>query len=79
MEHIERATAAPGERRTLTDPLVEAITYEVEGVTYDGRDVWHVEPPGPVGSGVLFNIERWEDRKGDDGLWERHIFEWRLA
>lgn len=33
----------------------EPWTYTVDGVDYEGRKVWHVPTPGPVGCGVMYH------------------------
>lgn len=57
-------------------PIVEPWDYVTDGVTYTGRKVWHVEPPGPIGSGALYRETRAEDLRAADDVWERHVYEW---
>lgn len=59
--------------------LVEDWTYDANGKEFDGRQVWHVDPPGPKGSGIPYHVTRFKDVKADDGKWERHVYAWRLC
>lgn len=61
--------------------IVEDWTYKgaKSGAVVEGRQVWHVEPPGPKGSGIPYHVIRFKDVKAEDGKWERHIYGWRLC
>lgn len=58
---------------------VEPWKYEVDGETFEGRKVWHVESPGPVGCGVIYHEIDAKDALGEDNVWERHVYSWVLC
>lgn len=57
----------------MTDIVREPWTYEVDGQTHKAWKVWHVPPPGPIGSGIRYREDVVEDVLGGDGRWERHV------
>jgi hypothetical protein len=57
---------------------LETVNYRMsDGKEYPIRQRWSgCEPPGPIGSGVLWMPTHFEWRRAEDGVWVRTIFAW---